>query len=99
MLVMSRLPCHDLDCMSGNNSLLLVLLICVGMTTAAAAQESKLKIRHETIDGPAQPEMREDWFKRLSAWRTRHLAELHYDGSLYARPELAWRSGPSFNHR
>lgn len=40
--------------------------------------------------GPSDPSAFDAWFADLQAWRANRLQSLRYDGSEYARPELAW---------
>jgi iron(II)-dependent oxidoreductase len=44
----------------------------------------------ETFAGPASPAVRDAWLAALQQWRTDQRAQMKYDDSLYARPELAW---------
>ena len=36
------------------------------------------------------PEKNAQWLAGIKQWRKDRLAEYHYDGSLYTRPELTW---------
>ncbi len=42
------------------------------------------------LAGPDDPGGAANWLAGLKAWRQERLARLRYDGSEYARPELAW---------
>jgi iron(II)-dependent oxidoreductase len=42
------------------------------------------------FSGPQSPADATGWLEGLKAWRAERLARLHYHGSQYQRPELAW---------
>jgi formylglycine-generating enzyme required for sulfatase activity len=42
------------------------------------------------LPGPQSAEQAEKWRAGIKQWRKDRLAEYHYSGSLYDRPELAW---------
>jgi iron(II)-dependent oxidoreductase len=42
------------------------------------------------LPGPESPEKNAKWLAGIKQWRKDRLAEYHYDGSLYTRPELTW---------
>ncbi len=42
------------------------------------------------LPGPENPADRASWLAGLKAWREDRLTRMRYDGSEYARPELAW---------
>ena len=42
------------------------------------------------LPGPQSTEQAEKWRAGIKQWRKDRLAEYHYSGSLYDRPELAW---------
>ena len=42
------------------------------------------------LSGPQASDQTEKWRAGIKQWRKDRLAEYHYDGALYDRPELAW---------
>ena len=56
----------------------------------AAAEEVKLKVREEVIDGPAPGVNRAAWLAEMTQWRDAERKRIKYDDAEYARPELQW---------
>ncbi len=54
-----------------------------------------MKSPGEVIYGPAAGEDNRAWLHAMQEWRQTRRQEIHYDGSQYDRPELAW-AGRSF---
>jgi iron(II)-dependent oxidoreductase len=65
-------------------------LALVIMTTSIAAPLPQETSNGETFAGPASPADRNAWGAAMKQWREDEKTKLKYDGSLYARPELAW---------
>ena len=64
-------------------------LLCL-LPAIASGQGVELKTAREVILGPAADEDNAAWLRAMHEWREKRRAEIHYDGSQYARPELAW---------
>ena len=82
----------------------LLLLLLLATISVAAAVEPKVRggrgpapaIRDnpgEQIGGPPHPEDAASvtaWRASLVSWKTRMLAKIHYNGSIYDVPQLEW---------
>ena len=64
-------------------------LFCL-LPAIARGQDVQLKTPGEVILGPAAGEDNAAWGRAMFEWRGKRKAEIHYDGSQYARPDLAW---------
>jgi gamma-glutamyl hercynylcysteine S-oxide synthase len=71
-------------------SILAVLVVAFVLSAFAAAEEVKLQIRPEVIDGPAQPGLRDAWLAEMHKWRNAERKRINYRGDIYARRELQW---------
>jgi formylglycine-generating enzyme required for sulfatase activity len=56
----------------------------------AWSQGVPLKTPGEVIFGPAAADDNAAWLRAMHQWREQRRADIHYDGSEYSRPELAW---------
>ena len=65
-------------------------LLLLASTLPAVAQDFKIDNGSEIIPGPPTPQDQPAWLSSMKAWRDTNKARMKYDGSLYARPELAW---------
>jgi len=77
-----RMPC----CLS----ILAITAFLSLLSAFAAGDEVKLKLREETIDGPAQGGNRSAWLAEMQRWRDAERKRIKYDAAQYARPELQW---------
>jgi iron(II)-dependent oxidoreductase len=68
----------------------LILMMATPHLDGQTAPSVILSSGGETLAGPASPDQREAWIAAMRGWRDEQRAKLKFDGSLYARPELAW---------
>ena len=71
-------------------SILTATVVLFLLSMFAAAEEVKLKVREEVIDGPAPGSDRDAWLAEMGKWRDSERKRIKYDGAEYARPELQW---------
>ncbi len=64
-------------------------LVC-WLPAMAWGQGVPLKTPGEVIFGPAAADDNAAWLRAMRQWREQRRADIHYDGSEYSRPELAW---------
>ena len=64
-------------------------LVCL-LPAIAWSQGVPLKTPGEVIFGPAAADDNAAWLRAMHQWREQRRADIHYDGSEYSRPELAW---------
>jgi formylglycine-generating enzyme required for sulfatase activity len=73
-----------------NPPLLLALMCSLLAAAPVSGQTTPLALTHETIQGPRTPADFPAWLAAMRQWRSERLADLHYDGHEYDRPELKW---------
>jgi gamma-glutamyl hercynylcysteine S-oxide synthase len=74
--------------------------ICLSILTAssvlsllssfAAADDVKLQVRAEVIDGPASRPVRDAWLAEMQKWREAERRRIKYDPAEYERTDLQW---------
>ncbi|HWD40847.1 MAG TPA: formylglycine-generating enzyme family protein [Fimbriimonas sp.] len=65
--------------------------VMVSLSGFATAQSGyQLEFNDQQIAAPKSPTDFPAWLAAMKAWRTQQLAEFHYDGSNYDRPEFKW---------
>ena len=71
-----------------------ILRICMGLVCLLPAlawgQAVKIEVSGEVIAGPPANADAAAWLAKMNGWRQERRAAIRYDGSQYARPELAW---------
>ena len=69
-------------------------LVCIGLLcllpAIAGGQGIQPQTPGEVLHGPAANEDNAAWLRAMQEWRKNRRAKIHYGGSQYDRPELAW---------